>query len=164
MSPQTWATWGRREWLASLTSTFIPAGLGLGAWPLGAAAQPAEAWPARPLKMVVPFPPGGTTDLLGRAMGQELAKALGQPVTVENLPGAGGSIGAERAARAAPDGLTLLMGHIGTLAVNPALYANLPYDPEKSFTPVAAVARVPNVLVVPANLPYKTLAELLIFP
>lgn len=130
---------------------------------LGACATPMaqDAWPARPLRMVVPFPPGGTTDLLGRAIGQELAKALGQPVTVENLPGAGGSIGAERAARAAPDGLTLLMGHIGTLAVNPALYANLPYDPEKSFTPVAAVARVPNVLVVPANLPFKTLAELI---
>lgn len=156
MSPNPWTGLQRRTWLASL----LPAGLGLSAWPLGAMAQPAEAWPSRPLRMVVPFPPGGTTDLLGRAIGQELAKALGQPVTVENLPGAGGSIGAERAARAAPDGLTLLMGHIGTLAVNPAIYPNLPYDPEKSFTPVAGVARVPNVLVVPSNLPFKTLAEL----
>jgi len=96
----------------------------------------------------VPFTPGGSTDILARAVAQELTKAWGQAVIVDNVPGAGGAIGAEKVAKAAPDGYTLLMGHIGTLAVNPSLYPTLPYDPITSFTPVAWVARVPNVLVV----------------
>ena len=82
----------------------------------------AQAWPAKPIRIIVPFTPGGSTDILGRAIGQKLAESLGQQVVVENRAGAGGSIGAEAAARAAPDGYTLLMGHIGTLAVNPSLY------------------------------------------
>jgi tripartite-type tricarboxylate transporter receptor subunit TctC len=96
----------------------------------------------------VPFTPGGSTDILARAMAQELTKAWGQTVIVDNVPGAGGAIGAEKVAKATPDGYTLLMGHIGTLAVNPSLYPTLPYDPITSFAPVAWVARVPNVLVV----------------
>jgi tripartite-type tricarboxylate transporter receptor subunit TctC len=125
------------------------------------------AWPAvvaqsgKPLRLVVPFPPGGSTDILARAVGAKLGPALGQTVIVENKPGAGGSMGASEVARAEADGNTLLMGHIGTLAVNPALYAKLPYDPLKSFVPVAWVARVPNVLVVNANSPIKTLADLI---
>ena len=111
--------------------------------------------------MIVPFTPGGSTDILGRAIAARLSEGLGQPVVVENRPGAGGSIGATEAARAAGDGYTLLMGHIGTLAVNPSLYANLPYDPRKSFVPVALVARVPNVLVVNPQVPAKDVAELI---
>ena len=103
---------------------------------------------SRPIRMIVPFPPGGSTDILGRAIAAKLQESLGQPVVVENKPGAGGSIGATEAARSAGDGYTLLMGHIGTLAINPSLYPKLPYDPRKSFAPVALVARVPNVLVV----------------
>ncbi|HEY8048668.1 MAG TPA: tripartite tricarboxylate transporter substrate binding protein [Ramlibacter sp.] len=131
-----------------------------------AAASPlafAQSWPNRPLHMIVPFPPGGSTDLLGRAIGEEIARSLQQAVVIENVPGAGGSIGAERAARAAPDGYTLLMGHIGTLAVNPSLYPKLAYDPLRSFTPVAWVARVPNVLVVNPAVPASSLGELIAY-
>src|SRR4051812_23931762 len=102
------------------------------------------SYPSRPIRLIVPFTPGGSSDILGRAVGQEIAKSLGQPVVIDNVPGAGGSIGAERGAKAAPDGYTLLMGHIGTLAVNPSLYPKLAYDPLKDFAPVAWVARVPN--------------------
>jgi tripartite-type tricarboxylate transporter receptor subunit TctC len=112
------------------------------------------------LRLIVPFPPGGSTDILARAIGTKLGAALGQTVVIDNKPGAGGSLGATEAARAEADGNTLLMGHIGTLAVNPALYPRLPYDPLKSFVPVAWVARVPNVLVVNASSSIKTLADL----
>lgn len=125
-----------------------------------AAAQQTPAWPARPIRIVVPFTPGGSTDILARAIGKELQDAWGQPVVIDNVPGAGGSIGADRVAKAQPDGYTLLMGHIGTLAVNPSLYPNLPYDPVKSFAPVAWVARVPNVLVVHPSVPARTVQEL----
>jgi tripartite-type tricarboxylate transporter receptor subunit TctC len=120
----------------------------------------AKAQSGKTLRLIVPFPPGGSTDILARVVGAKLGPALGQTVVIENKPGAGGSLGATEAARAEADGNTLLMGHIGTLAVNPSLYPKLPYDPLKSFVPVAWVARVPNVLVVNANSPIKTLAEL----
>ncbi len=110
--------------------------------------------------MVVPFTPGGSTDILARAIGLELTKAWGQPVVIDNVPGAGGSIGADRVAKAAADGYTLLMGHIGTLAVNPSLYPNLPYDPVKHFAPVAFVARVPNVLAVHPSVKAANVKEL----
>ena len=126
-----------------------------------ALARAADPWPSKPIRLVVPFTPGGSTDILGRAIGAKLQEALGQPVVVENKPGAGGSIGATEVARATGDGYTLLMGHIGTLAVNPSLYPNLPYDPRKSFTAVALVARVPNVLVVNPQVPAKDVAELI---
>jgi len=114
---------------------------------------------AKPLRIIVPFTPGGSTDILARALAPRLQQALGQTVVIDNKPGAGGSIGAAEAARAEPDGHTVLMGHIGTLAVNPALYPKLGYDPLKSFAPVAWVARVPNVLVVPASAPSQTLQQ-----
>ncbi len=118
--------------------------------PLGAAAQ--AAWPNRPVRIVVPFAAGGTTDILARALAPELQKALGQPFLVENKPGAGGNTGAADVARAAPDGYTLLMGTVGTHAINAALYSKLPFDPVKDFVPVTLVAAVPNVLVLnPAN-------------
>ena len=136
----------RRVWLAG-------AGL-VTAWPLWTGAQQ-----GKPLRLIVPFTPGGSTDILARALAPRLALALGTQVVVDNKPGAGGSLGAAEAARAAPDGNTLLMGHIGTLAVNPAIYPKLAYDPVKSFVPVAYVARVPNLLVVPASAPVRTLRE-----
>ena len=121
----------------------------------------AADWPLRPVRLVVPFPPGGSTDILARSIAQRLQEALGQPFVVENKGGAGGSIGATEVARAAPDGYTLLMGHIGTLAVNPSLYPNLAYDPVKSFAPVALIARVPNVLVVNPVVPARDVQQLI---
>jgi len=120
----------------------------------------AQSWPARPIRLVVPFTPGGSSDLLGRAIGQKLSESLGQPVVIDNVPGAGGSLGADRVAKAAPDGHTLLMGHIGTHAVNPLIVPNLSYDPVKHFAPVAWVANVPNVLVVHPSVPARNLKEL----
>ncbi len=117
----------------------------------------ARAQDNQPIRLVVPFTPGGSTDILARALAPKLQQALGVNVIVDNKPGAGGSIGAAEVARAAADGSTLLMGHIGTLAINPSLYPKLGYDPVKSFTPVAWVARVPNVLVVPSGAPDATL-------
>ena len=104
-------------------------------------------YPAKPIRLVVPFTPGGSTDILARAIGIELTKAWGQSVIVDNVPGAGGSIGADKVAKSPADGYTLLMGHIGTLAVNPSLYPKLPYNPVKDFAPVAWVARVPLSLI-----------------
>lgn len=120
----------------------------------------AGGYPGKPIKLVVPFTPGGSTDILARAIGVELTKAWGQSVVIENVPGAGGSIGADKVAKSPADGYTLLMGHIGTLAVNPSLYPNLPYDPVKSFAPVAWVARVPNVLVVHPSVKANNVKEL----
>jgi tripartite-type tricarboxylate transporter receptor subunit TctC len=123
--------------------------------------QPAAAaWPAKPIRLVVPFPPGGAADLFARLIGAELAQSLGQPVIVDNRPGAGGNIGAREVASAAPDGYTMLLGTVGTHAINPTLYGNLPYDTRKAFTPVAMVGSVPNVLVVNPSLPVKSVAEL----
>jgi tripartite-type tricarboxylate transporter receptor subunit TctC len=146
---------GRRGALQGLAAG--AAGLGLA---LHAPVVRAQAWPSRPLRLVVPFTPGGSTDILARALGQVLAESLGQPVVIENKPGAGGAIGAESVARAQPDGYTLLMGHIGTLAVNPSLYPKLGYRPLEDFATVALVADVPNVLAVHPGLPVKSVAEL----
>jgi tripartite-type tricarboxylate transporter receptor subunit TctC len=121
----------------------------------------AQTWPTKPVRLIVPFPPGGSTDILGRSIAQKLQEALGQPFVVENKGGAGGSIGATEVARAAPDGYTLLMGHIGTLAINPSLYPDLAYDPVKSFAPVALIARVPNVLVVNPAVPARDVQQLI---
>ena len=121
------------------------------------AAPAVRAQSNRTVRMVVPFPPGGSTDILGRAIAVRLASQMGVNVIVENRPGAGGSLGATEVAKAAPDGNTLMMGHNGTLAVNPSIYPNLAYDPIKSFTPLAWVANVPNVLVVNAQSPAKDL-------
>jgi tripartite-type tricarboxylate transporter receptor subunit TctC len=131
---------------------------------IGTAALPtAWAQQSKTLRVIVPFPPGGTTDILARAVGAKLAQSQGQALLIDNKPGARGSLGATEAAKAEADGNTLLMGHIGTLAVNPSLYPKLGYDPLKSFAPVAWVARVPNVLVVNANAPVKNFKEFLAY-
>lgn len=116
------------------------------------------AWlPTRPLRLVVPFAPGGLTDILSRAAAEQLQLRLGQPVVVENRPGAGGNLAAEAVARAAPDGHTLLVATQGIIAINKALYARLSYDPDAEFTPVAMLAQQPNLLVVsPLALPEVT--------
>jgi tripartite-type tricarboxylate transporter receptor subunit TctC len=125
-------------------------------------AQAQDTWPNRPVRVVVPFTPGGTTDILARAMASELQQALGQPFVVENRGGAGGTLGSEVVARAAPDGHTLMMGHIGTLAVNPSLYRNLSYDTVTSFQPIVLVAVVPNILVAnPRKVPVQSVQELI---
>ena len=118
------------------------------------------AYPNKPIRIVVPFTPGGSPDILARTIGQKITESTGTSVLVENIAGAGGTVGADRVAKAAPDGYTLLMGHVGTLAVAPSVYPHLPYDPLKSFVPVAWVARVPNVLAVNPALPVKNVAEL----
>jgi tripartite-type tricarboxylate transporter receptor subunit TctC len=112
-----------------------------------AIARAQAPWPDRPVRLVVPFTPGGSTDILARGMGQRLSEIFGQPFVIENRPGAGGTLGSEQVFRSAPDGYTLMMGHIGTLAANPALYRNLTWD-IGAFVPVALVANVANFLVV----------------
>lgn len=124
-------------------------------------ARLARAQGGKPLRIVVPFTPAGTSDILARAVGAELGMALGQTVVIDNKPGAGGTLAADAVARAEPDGNTLLMGHTGTLAVNVSLYPKLNHDPVKSFAPVAWVARVPNVLVVNAATGPRSLKELI---
>ena len=96
----------------------------------------AQSWPAKPIKIIVPYPPGGTSDILARALSPGLQAALGQPIVVENKPGATGNVGADFVAKSPPDGYTLLMGHIGTLAVAPSLYPKLPYDPRRDFAQI----------------------------
>lgn len=107
-----------------------------------------SAWPNKPVRIVVPFAPGGTTDILARAIAPELSRAFGQQFVVENKAGAGGNLGAEQVAKSPGDGYTLLMGTVGTHGINRALYAKLPYDPFKDFMPITLVAGVPNVMVV----------------
>ena len=119
-----------------------------------------QAWPARPISLIVPFPAGGTTDVLARALGLELSKAVGQPVIVENKPGAGATLGADFVTKAKPDGHTLLMGAVHhTIATS--VYRKLPYDFQKDLAPITTVALVPNVLVVNPNVPAKNVKELL---
>jgi len=112
-----------------------------------ASARAADTWPSRPIRIVVPFAAGGTTDILARTMAPELQNALGQPVVVENKPGAGGNTGASDVSHAANDGYSILMGTVGTHAINASLYPKLPYDPVKDFVPITLVASVPNVVV-----------------
>ncbi len=119
-----------------------------------------QRFPQRALHLIVPFPPGGSTDIVARAIGQSMADGLGQAVIIDNRPGAGGSIGVEAAVRAPADGHTIVMGHIGTLAVNPALYAHLAYDPLRDLAPIDLIALVPNILVVHPSVPASTVQEL----
>ena len=121
----------------------------------------AQAWPSKPIKWVVPFQPGGTTDILARTIGEKLATALGQPVVVDNRPGAGGGVGAEFTAKSPADGYTIMGGTISTHAINASLYKSLPYDPVKDFVPITMIARVPNMLVVNPDVPAKSVAELI---
>jgi tripartite-type tricarboxylate transporter receptor subunit TctC len=129
----------------------------LAALPRGALA----AYPERPIKLIVPFAPGGNADIVGRLVGEGMAQALGQAVVVENRTGAGGSVGAAEVARAAPDGYTLLSGSNGPLSVNPAVQEKLPYDPLKDFAPIGLTSLVSHALIVNAALPAKTLHDVI---
>lgn len=133
--------------------------LGLGMTHVLAQTQSADRYPSRPIRLVVPFGPGGPTDIAARTVGQKLGEALGQPVVIDNRAGAGGSVGSGEVARAAADGYTLLYGSSSTLAVNPSLYARLPYDPARAFAPVAMVARGPQVMIISASVPANNLRE-----
>ena len=145
----------RREALAGCAS-----GLAL---LVGLPAAADAAYPNRPIKMIVPYPAGGTTDFLGRLVADRFQTGMGATVVVENRPGAGTTIGAEQVARAVPDGYTLLMATSTTLAINKTLYKNLRYDPVKDFTPIALVAGVPFALIVNPSIPAKTLPEFIAY-
>jgi tripartite-type tricarboxylate transporter receptor subunit TctC len=143
----------------SIRSTALSAALLLAGAALMPADASAQAWPSRPIRLVVTFPTGGAPDILARLFSEKAQ--LGQPVVIDNKPGAGGNIGAEFVAKAAPDGYTLVMGTVGTHAINGALYAKMPYDMVRDFTPVSLVASAPNLLVVNNNLPVKTVGDLI---
>ena len=142
-------------------SAFVRAlALGL-ATAVGAGAALAQAFPTRPVRIIVPQTPGGASDALARMIGQKLSERWGQPVVVENKPGAGGNVGTDYVAKAPADGYTLLMSYVGTQAINGSVYKSLTYEPYKDFAPVATLATVPFALVVNQNFPVKTPAELL---
>ena len=134
-------------------SALLAAGLSL-ALPLAA-----QTWPSKPVRLVVPFPAGGATDILSRALSQELGKKLGQSIVVDNKPGAGGTIGALAGAQAAPDGYTLLLTTSSTHSIGPAINPKIPYNAETDFTPIAYVASSPQVILVPLSSPAKNLRE-----
>jgi len=134
----------------------LAAAVALAPWP--AQAQAPDAWPSKPIRLILPFPPGGPTDILGRLVGDRLAASLGQPVIVENHGGAGGNIGAEAAAKSAPDGYTLLLVS-NPIVISPSLYSKLNYDPHRDFAPVSLLATVPNVMVTYPSLGVDTLQE-----
>jgi len=140
-----------------LTTIFVLLATALGATPTVLAA---DIWPARPIRMIVAYPPGGGTDQVGRVMAEQLAQRLGQNVVVDNRGGATGNIGTELAARALPDGYTLLMGNVAPNAVNVSLFKKLAFDPVKDFSPVSLVAVTPNILVAHPSMPVKTVADL----
>ncbi len=121
----------------------------------------AQTFPSRPVRLVVPFPPGSATDTLGRLLAQKLQESWGQSVVVDNKPGAGSIIGAETVAKAPADGHTLFMGHIGTHGANPALYAKLPYDPVRDFAPISLLVTIPNLVVVHPSVPVTSIRELI---
>ena len=121
----------------------------------------AQSWPSKPITYIVPFTAGGTTDVVGRTVAQHLSAAVGQPVVVENRPGAAGAVGATAAAKAKADGYTLMGGTISTHAINAGLYKNLPYDPVKDFDPITLVGFIPNALYVNAQLPVNSVADLI---
>ena len=118
-----------------------------------------SGWPAKPIRFVVPFAPGGTSEVVARSVAAEMTKQLGQTVFVENKPGAGGTIAMSEVARAAPDGYTMILTHVGTLAVNPTMLRNQPYDVDKDFLPVTLLAKVPNVFVIHPDVPANNFKE-----
>jgi tripartite-type tricarboxylate transporter receptor subunit TctC len=130
---------------------------------LFAAALPAlghaQSWPTKPIRLVVPFAPGGTSSIVARSVAAEMEKGLGQPIIIDNRPGGGGNVAMQEVARADPDGYTLIIGHIGTLAVNPFMFEKLPFDTNRDFTAVSLLAKVPNIFVVHADVPAKDLRE-----
>jgi tripartite-type tricarboxylate transporter receptor subunit TctC len=124
-----------------------------------AQAAVAQTWPTKPVRLLVPFAPGGSSSIVARAVAVEMEKGLGQPIIIDNRPGGGGNVAMQEVARADPDGYTLIIGHIGTLAVNPFMFDKLPFDTNADFAPVSLLAKVPNIFVVHADVPAKDLRE-----
>ena len=150
-------TFSRRAWLQA-------AGVGASALALPSArAQPALSWPSKPVRFVVPFAPGGTSEIVARAVASELSKQLGQSVFVENKPGGAGVLAMQEVAKSPPDGHTVILGHVGTLAVNPYMLNNQPYDVDKDFIPVTLLAKVPNVFVIHPDVPANNFKEFVAF-
>jgi len=143
------------RWLAPIAVALTAA-----LWVCSPAAVLAAGYPSKPMRFVVPYPPGGPLDIMARSLGVELTKSTGQAVVVDNRPGAGGGIGADLVAKSPPDGYTLLMGAVATHAINPTLYASIPYDPVRDFAPVALVAQVPNILVLNPAVPARSVQQL----
>lgn len=150
----------RVRWSASPAAVVLAALLWQVAAPPAGAAAVAQAWPQRPVRVVVPFAPGGASDFVGRIIQPRLSAELGQQVVLDNRTGAAGNIGVEVAATASPDGYTLLLGNVGTMAINPSLYPKFPYHPTKSFVPVGQVVDVPGSLVTHPSLPAGSVKEL----
>lgn len=123
----------------------------------------AQSWPARPIRIVVPYPPGGSSDIIARALTQPLSEALGQPVIIDNKPGANGNLGADLVAHSAPDGYTLLLCDVGALAISPSVYTRLAFDPSKDLRGVTMLAYSPHLLVVHPSVPVNNLAELVAY-
>jgi len=144
----------RRAWLAAAAVTAV---VGL-AWPAAA-----QDYPSRPITLIVPYPPGGGVDSMARVLGDKLSAALGQQVAVDNRGGAGGNIGTRAVAKAAPDGYTLLLGHTGTISINPSLYANAGYDPRKDFAPIGLMATMPVALLAHPSFAAKTIADVIAY-
>jgi tripartite-type tricarboxylate transporter receptor subunit TctC len=124
-----------------------------------AQAVQAQSWPTKPIRLVVPFAPGGSSSIVARSVAAEMEKGLGQPIIIDNKPGGGGNVAMQDVARADPDGYTLIIGHIGTLAVNPFMFESLPFDTNRDFVAVSLLAKIPNIFVVHAEVPAKDLRE-----
>jgi len=144
--------------IRTLARSMCAAAIGLAAAAASVGAL-AQSYPTKPIRLIVPFPPGGGTDMIARTVAQQVADANKWNVIVDNRPGAGGNLGVDAAAKAAPDGYTLVMGQTSNLAINPTLYSKLPYDPLKDLVPVALVSSSPIVMAAPVNSPFKTFAD-----
>ncbi len=142
-----------KAWQAAVTAALIA--LAPTAW--------GQAWPAKPIKLVAPSTPGDAPDVIARMVAEKLSTALGQQVVVENRPGAGGVVGSDAVAKAAPDGYTLIMGNAGSHGINAAVYSKLPYDIQRDFAPVSQVAIAPNVMVINPNVPATSVAEFIAY-
>ncbi|HMN78631.1 MAG TPA: tripartite tricarboxylate transporter substrate binding protein [Burkholderiaceae bacterium] len=141
------------RWLAALMTTLMPI--------LSASPAHAQGWPDRPIRWIIPYAPGGTSDTLTRLVGQKLGERLGQPIVIENKVGAGGNIGTDFVAKAPADGYTMILGNIGPMAVNRTLNKNLPYDPERDFSPITLLMAYGNVIMLNNDFPAKSLKELI---
>jgi tripartite-type tricarboxylate transporter receptor subunit TctC len=129
-------------------------------WTVAASlAANAQSWPTKPIRLVVPFAPGGSSSIVARSVAAEMEKGLGQPIIIDNRPGGGGNVAMQEVARAEPDGYSLIISHIGTFAVNPFMFESLPFDTNKDFTAVSLLAKVPNIFVVHADVPAKDMRE-----
>src|SRR5437868_10297622 len=130
---------------------------------LGCAIASAQDYPNRPVRMVVGFPPGGGTDVVARILAPRMSELLGQPIVIDNRPGATGTVAAGQVAKAPPDGYTIMMGHVSVNAIAPSLFSNLPYDVERDFAPIGLAAAVPHLVVVHPSLPVTSLKELVAY-